>query len=154
MSDQWLRPLSHGNRGQQCESSDAFFHTKPRAGVQTSGQKFFIVWCALTFTFLPIVCLIRRMNLTHFCQVLSSPPPFLSCWKRASFTLTVLLKNLSHCRLRFLVALSEGMHRQASVARTPCFYLFWKENVSAFVSTRSWLWATGSTFFQAPIKDR
>lgn len=69
-----------------------FFHTKPCAGVQTSGQRFFIVWCALTFTFLSIVCLIRRMNLPRFCQVLSSPPPlyyverrlpspWLSCWR-------------------------------------------------------------------------
>lgn len=45
------------------------------------------MWHALTFTFLSIVCLIRRMDLPRFCQLLSyrAPPHTLSIMLKDGF---------------------------------------------------------------------
>lgn len=137
MSDQWLKPLSRGNRGQRATQVAVLpyktLHRCPNKQTE-------ILYCvACTNIYISLHCLFNKANKSPSLLPSSAVFFFLSCWKKSSFTLAELLKNSSRCRLRFFIAqcLSEGMHRQASVVCTPCFHLFGKKNVSAYVSTQS-----------------
>lgn len=84
MSDQWLRPLSHGNRGQQCESSDAFFPHKTLCRCPNKRTK--ILYCVVcTNIYISPHRLFNKANESHSLLPSSIVPPTLSIVLKESF---------------------------------------------------------------------